>query len=365
MRLFWMVALLLGLAACDDDEAAVSTERAPDTVRVATYNTHLARGEAGKLVQELLDGSAQIDAVVRVIAAVDPDVLLLNEIDFDADRQALALLQQRLAEAGVEYGYSFVAPVNTGRSTGLDLTGDGKDYGPENAQGWGVFEGQFGMAILSRLPIASDDVRTFAGVRWAEMPDNLYPLDYFPEPALEVLRLSSKSHWDVPVQAGDATLHLLASHPTPPVFDGEEDRNGRRNNDEIRFWVDYIDGKDWMLSDQGTEGGLAADAAFVIMGDLNNDPEKGDGRREAITALLGHDRVQDTAPEGAEGVATSDFEEAGQLRVDYVLPSAGLEAAASGVYAPPEGDPMRETAAFASDHRMVWVDLSLSFPREN
>ena len=28
--------------------------------------------------------------------------------------------------------------------------------------------------------------------------------------------------------------------PTPPAFDGEEDRNGRRNHDEIRFWVDYV-----------------------------------------------------------------------------------------------------------------------------
>lgn len=360
MRLRWILPFILGLAACDDDEAAMSAERAPDTVRIASYNTHLARGEAGKLVTELRDGSAQIEAVIRVIAAVDPDILLINELDYDAERASLALLQQRLAEAGVEYGYSFVAPVNTGKPTGLDLTGDGKDYGPENAQGWGVFEGQFGMAILSRLPIASDDVRTFAGVRWAEMPDNLLPVDFYPEAAVEVLRLSSKSHWDVPVRAGGTTLHLLASHPTPPVFDGEEDRNGRRNNDEIRFWVDYIDGKGWMLSDQGTRGGLAEDAAFVVMGDLNNDPEKGDGRREAITALLGHPRVQDTKPEGAEGVATSDFEEAGRLRVDYVLPSTGLDVADSGVFAPGEGDPMRETAAFASDHRLVWVDLILS-----
>jgi len=275
MRFRWIAAAFLILMGCDDSDTSVVAERRADTVRIATYNTHLARGEAGKLVTELKDGSAQIDAVIRVIAAVNPDVLLINELDYDENREALGLFLERLAEAGVEYGYSFVAPVNTGRPTGLDLTGDGKDYGPENAQGWGVFEGQFGMAVLSRLPIASDDVRTFAGLRWSEMPDNLYPLDYFPEPALEVLRLSSKSHWDVPVKAGDKTIHLLASHPTPPVFDGEEDRNGRRNHDEIRFWVDYIDGKDWMLSDQGTKGGLAEGTAFVLLGDLNNDPVKG------------------------------------------------------------------------------------------
>ena len=356
MRLRWIVLPLLALFGCDD---TASVERSEDSIRIATYNTHLARGEAGKLVTELRDGSAQVDAVVRVIAEVNPDVLLINELDFDEDREALGLFQERLAVAGVEYGYSFVAPVNTGRPTGLDLTGDGKDYGPENAQGWGVFEGQFGMALLSRLPTKSDDVRTFAGLRWSEMPDNLYPIEYYPEPALEVLRLSSKSHWDVPVQAGDKTLHLLASHPTPPVFDGDEDRNGRRNHDEIRFWADYIDGKDWMLSDQGTEGGLVEDDLFVVLGDLNSDPAKGDGRREAITALLQHERVQDTAPEGLAGPATADFDEVGQLRVDYVLPSKGLDIRASGVFWPAKDQPMYGAAISASDHRLVWVDIAV------
>jgi len=358
MKLRWIVLPLLVLFGCDDSSTAVIAERSVDTIRVATYNTHLARGEAGKLVTELKDGSAQVDAIIRVIAKVDPDILFVNELDYDEDREALGLFQQRLAAAGVEYGYSFVAPVNTGRPTGLDLTGDGKAYGPENTQGWGVFEGQFGMALLSRLPIKSDEVRTFAGLRWSEMPDNLYPLDYFPEPALDVLRLSSKNHWHVPVQAGDKTLHLLASHPTPPVFDGEEDRNGRRNHDEIRFWTDYIDGKDWMLSDQGTEGGLAENDRFVVLGDLNNDPAKGDGRHEAIKGLLEHERVQDTAPAGSAGVATADFEGVGQLRVDYVLPSVDLEIHASGVYWPANDKPMYGAVVSASDHRLVWVDIA-------
>ena len=35
-------------------------------------------------------------------------------------------------------------------------------------------------------------------------------------------------------------MHLLVAHPTPPTFDGAEDRNGTRNHDEIRFWADYV-----------------------------------------------------------------------------------------------------------------------------
>ena len=358
MNLRWIAVLMLVLAGCGDDLPDATADRPDDTVRVATYNTHLARGEAGKLVEELRAGSAQVEAVIRVIKQADPDILFLNELDFDDKREALELFQERLSQAGVDYAFSFVAPVNTGRPTELDLTGDGKDYGPENAQGWGVFEGQFGMAILSRFPIASDDIRTFAGVRWSEMPDNLYPLDYYPEPALEVLRLSSKSHWDIPVLAGGKTIHLLASHPTPPVFDGDEDRNGRRNHDEIKFWSDYIDGKGWMLSDQGTEGGLKPDASFVVMGDLNNDPVEGDGRHDAITGLIGNERVQDPEPVGAAGQATSDFPEVGQLRVDYVLPSSDLTVSQAGVVWPAEDDPMLATVQSASDHRLVWVDLT-------
>ncbi len=370
MKRRWILALSMLMTACDDkpapepvppasDNAAAVGERAPGTLRIATYNTHLARGKAGKLIAELKDGSAQVDAVIRVIAEADPDVLLLNELDYDADRTALALFQERLAVEGVEYAYSFVAPVNTGKQTGLDLTGDGKTTGPDNAQSWGVFEGQFGMAVLSRLPVISEDVRTFSGVRWSEMPDNLFPLDYYPEEALDVLRLSSKSHWDIPLDAGGRKIHLLASHPTPPVFDGKEDRNGRRNHDEIRFWNDYISGKDWMLSDQGSTGGLEDDAAFVILGDLNNDPVNGDGRREAVKVLLAHDRVQDPAPSGAAGTATADFEGVGLLRVDYVLPSEDLQVQSAGVLWPDEGDPMREVVRSASDHRLVWIDIRM------
>ena len=83
---------------------------------------------------------------------------------------------------------------------------------------------------------------------------------------LEQVRLSSKSHWDIPIQVNGETIHVLASHPTPPVFDGPEDRNGTRNFDEIRFWADYIDGADYIYDDNGSTGGLASDARFVVMG---------------------------------------------------------------------------------------------------
>ena len=59
-------------------------------------------------------------------------------------------------------------------------------------------------------------------------------------------------------RSGSTTLHVLASHPTPPTFDGPEDRNGRRNHDEIRFWADYISPgqSGYIVDDEGRSGGI-------------------------------------------------------------------------------------------------------------
>jgi hypothetical protein len=198
------------------------------------------------------------------------------------------------------------------------------------------------------------------------------------DPIWEQLRLSSKSHWDVPVKIGDSTLHVLASHPTPPVFDGPEDRNGCRNHDEIRLWLDYISDKgegDYMIDDQGKKGGLAIDAPFVILGD-------GDGKHSAIEKLLSSSRLaQGPAPTSDGGVEaseksgqantrhrgdpsqdTGDFNDKnpGNLRIDYVLPSSHFRIVDSGIYWPTAKESERgNQLARASDHRLVWVDVEL------
>ena len=84
------------------------------------------------------------------------------------------------------------------------------------------------------------------------------------------------------------TVHFLVSHPTPPVFDGPEDRNGRRNHDEIRLWADYISpGRaGYLYDDAGRRGGLKPGSLFVIAGDQNSDPNDGDSIPGAAQQLL-------------------------------------------------------------------------------
>jgi endonuclease/exonuclease/phosphatase family metal-dependent hydrolase len=394
------LAPLLMLGACAG--RTQDTPSQPDSVlplRVATYNTSLYDEKAGGLVQRLQGDDPSARRIAAVLQRVRPDLVLLNEFDYDPEHRAADLFEHNyLGKPQVEgglalhYPYRYLAPVNTGVPSGLDLDrngtvgSSGREYG-NDAWGYGLHPGQYGMLVLSRHPIELAQVRSFQYLRWSQMPGARRPLDpgtgkpWHGDAVWSQLRLSSKSHWDVPVRTPGGVIHFLVSHPTPPVFDGPEKRNVARNADEIRLWQAYISSTDsaWLCDDSGHCGGLAGDARFVIAGDLNNDPADGEGLGEAIIGLLEHPRVlrmptpqseggqaaarayseRGLAHRGAPGHVTGDFgPRAGAMRLDYVLPSTGLQVSASGVFWPAPGHPDADLAS-ASDHHLVWVDLSL------
>ena len=153
-------------------------------------------------------------------------------------------------------------------------------------------------------------MRTFQKFLWKDMPGAMLPddpataapADWYSPAELDVFRLSSKSHWDLPIRINrHKTVHFLVSHPTPPTFDGAEDRNGTRNHDEIRFWADYVSGEDYMYDDRGHDGGLKHGASFVIAGDQNSDPVDGDSVDGAIQQLIDNPRIEDPLPTSAGG----------------------------------------------------------------
>jgi len=356
------------------------------TVRFAAFN--IWKLSADKLNQVDTDGhgtNRQLRNAAEIIQRVRPDVLLVNEIDFDAERRKnAALFRDRYLKVGqnrqkpIDYPYTFFAPVNTGVPSGHDLDNDGSPDGPADAFGYGRYPGQYGMALYSKYPIDTQAARTFQKLLWKAMPKNLMPDGQSGKPAwysaeeAAILRLSSKSHWDVPIKIGDKVVHVLASHPTPPVFDGPEDANGRRNLDEIRLWADYLTGGKaaaYIEDDQGHKGGLPGDTLFVILGDLNADPAKDKPTygQLPIAQVLKHPCVQDPTPKSAGAAAyfasypgdkatpTSHFG-----RVDYALPSKNLTVKTSGVFWPASSDPLNKLVAdreCSSDHRLVWVDV--------
>jgi hypothetical protein len=408
VRVVVVAALAVAAIASGVADGAQAGDNPRDVVRFATFNASLNRNTAGALRADLsTPGNAQASAVAEIIQRVRPDVLLINEFDFDP--QALVLFQDNylsISQSGAQpimYPHRFIAPSNTGIASGFDLNNNGQvvtvpgapGYA-DDALGFGAFPGQFGMAVYSMYEFEADDIRTFQEFLWKDMPGALLPDDpataapadwYSPE-ELAIFRLSSKSHWDLPISIGNKTVHFLVSHPTPPVFDGPEDRNGRRNHDEIRFWADYIspNRSRYIYDDDGDFGGLPGGSLFVIAGDQNSDPFDGDSVPGSAQLLLEHPLINagnaPTSPGAVEAAAlqgganathrgnpafdTADFADVpgpGNLRADYVLPRVNVQIKASAVFWPVSSDPLsRLTGTFpfpSSDHRLVWIDAAL------
>ncbi|MEL7091608.1 MAG: endonuclease/exonuclease/phosphatase family protein [Pseudomonadota bacterium] len=327
-----------------------------DTYRFATYNTELSRDGPGLLLRDLVRGEdAQIAAVLQVIAAADADVLVVQDFDYDLTGEALS----RFA-AAAGYPHFFALRPNTGLATGFDMDGDGRLGGPRDAQGYGRFTGQGGMAVLSRFPILEDRVQDFSAMLWEDVPGALLPeVDGAPFPSADARaaqRLSTTGHWILPIDLPGAVAEVMVFHASPPVFDGPEDRNGKRNHDEIVFWQHVLDGR----------VGAAPEGAFVLAGNANLDPVDGEGRKTAIRRLLQDPRLQDAPPSGHAGTDTVDWSDIGlgTMRVSYVLASPDWRVADSGVLWPAPEEALADVVAAASRHRLVWVDLALSPPAE-
>jgi hypothetical protein len=326
-----------------------------ETLRVAIYNIELSRKGPGLLLREILsDDAPQIAAATEVLTRLKADILVLANFDYDYDLITLSAFADRLKAAGSAYPYRFALRPNTGLATALDLDGDGRRGGPGDAQGFGYFSGQGGLAILSRLPIETAAVRDFSGFLWRDLPGALLP-DGMDDARREAQRLSTTAHWDVPVTLPNGRrLHLLVWHATPPVFDGPDDRNGRRNHDEAAFWLRFL---------AGDLPFKPPDAPYILLGDANLDPVKGDGRPAALDALLSHPGLRDPHPlrhVGNDTVPyTAWFDQTGGLRVEYLLPSADLSILASAIAGPDETPDDTALYATASRHFPVWLDIAL------
>jgi 3-phytase len=415
---FGLVFALLA-AAAPAALAHGNRHHASSTLRFATFNASVNRNAAGELVTDLSTGNdPQLRNVAEIIQRARPDVLLVNEFDFYPDEQAARLFQRNYLSVSqhgarpITFGYRFVAPSNTGIASGKDLDNNGQIvttpgsglYGNDSF-GFGEFPGKFGMAVFSRLPIDRKHARTFQRFLWKDMPGALLPddpatpapRDWYSPDELAIFRLSSKSHWDLPIKVGHGKrVHFLVSHPTPPVFDGPEDRNGTRNHDEIRFWADYITpgaGR-YIYDDRGRRGGLERGAHFVIAGDNNADPFDGDSTQNAILQLLDNRRINTSvtpaSPGGPQQAAlqgganathrgnpafdTADFADTtpGNLRADYMLPDRGIAIKNAFVFWPRNDDPLFPLVGLfdpallpdgngfpSSDHRLVAADLTI------
>lgn len=375
--------IVLFVLACSIS-AAAALETQPIAVRVATFNIEDVRSEA------LNDASNErLKAIAAIIQRMRPNIILLNEIQtsqVDGPSNAEKFVYHYLAVSqgeglkAIKYD-SYTPGTNTGEHSGIDLDHSGSvdDTVPEHSgttqtpeqraygndsYGFGGFPGQYGMALLvdPRLSIEHEQIRTFQHFLWKDLPGHTAPTNedgtpWYSEDAWESMRLASKNFADVPIRLPNGSvLHALISHPTPPAFDGPERRNVLRNHDEIALIRAYIDDSPALYDDAGGKGGLSADAAFVILGDLNCDPSDGSGLPMTMfSQLFSSDRLApDHHPgsairiDGLDRTDTSRF----KLRVDYVLPSANITVTDTGIWREHE-----EADKFPSDHFPVWAEV--------
>lgn len=373
------VAILLAAFILTGCNQKPQTSRA---IRFATFNAAMYRDEHGMLKKDLeTGGDEQIKIISRIIQQVRPDVLVLQEIDYDPRGEYLDLLQKNYLGVSIDgskpinYPHAMAFPSNTGLPTKYDFNNDGSIHSAEDAYGYGEYPGQYAFAILSKYPIDTAAMRSFQKFLWKDMPGAVMPENedgtpWYNDKEKKAFRLSSKNHVDVPLHVNDQQIHVLIAHPTPPVFDGEEDRNGHRNHDEIRLIADYISGKgksDYLYDDSGIHGGIDTTQSFVIMGDMNADPEKGETYRNPIQMLLEHPQVNESVASGR--LVPSHSDSSGNvkqttavfdMRIDYVLPSHDLKAVRSGVFWPKDGEGAQLVKGKkGSDHRLVWVDVKV------
>lgn len=323
-----MTAGLLALSIFANSVAA-------QDLRLALWHVPLSRKGPGLLLRDLQRRDPSLMAIAQALRSADADIIVLTKMDYDATGAALAELSDL-----VDAGHTDILPLrsNAGLPTGLDLDGDGRLGEPEDAQAFGWFPGQEALAVLSRFSILRDEMRSFNGLLWRDVPGNHAEKT---DAALDVQRLSSGGHWVVPIRVptddgGDRVFTLLIGHAGPPVFDGPEDRNGRRNLDELRLWQHIMHGAQ----------GPAPEPPFAFMANTNLDPERGEGYRAAMADFLADPRVQDPLP----GQITAEWDRPGPMRVSYLLPSSGVRVRAAAVWPSlPE-----------EQHRLITLDITLS-----
>lgn len=387
------------------------------------------------LVARYLDGSIdqadkqtaekviQIRNVAAIIQKNRPDVLMMAEFNNDGtgeDKSALVGFQnnylaisQSLQGAGgeanlkpIHYPFFESYSTNTGLVSEFDLDNNGQTGQlPGDAWGFGFYHGQYAFALMSKYEIDTENTRTFQEFKWKDLADATIPTitkcndkynkipqgmqcgdEWYTEAEWQQVRLSSKNHVDAPIiiptESGDEVIHLLMSHPTPPVFD--TGKNQMQNAAEVAFWHQYIQDQDYLYDDAGNIGGLEQGKHFVIMGDLNLDPVAGDGVSSVMQALHNDPLVNQEVMNGelypsSQG-AIAHIETSGKshpkpqhvtstfgLGVDYAMPSATLNVIESGVYwtAPEqEGYSLFNDKRIgkygngkdvSSDHRMIWI----------
>jgi hypothetical protein len=109
-------------------------DEADDTaIRIATFNASLYGKQSGQVLTRLRGGkNRQAIDLASIVQSVRPDILLVNEIDYDNEGKTVDAFADEYLEigqnglTGLKYPYRYAIPSNSGQPSMLDLDGNGK-----------------------------------------------------------------------------------------------------------------------------------------------------------------------------------------------------------------------------------------------
>lgn len=373
-----------------DAGSLVADAGAARTIRLGHYN--IKELSTNKLLD---NNDGQANAAAEILARFDADILEINEIQYDiagvpnrglpgaagspapGDFADDAQNGQRLADRihAADNSVTYTDTLMLLGNSGFYFEGDDMDVWSYTLRGWGEWEGRFATAVLSKYPILRDQVRVIADFEWENLPDNKIA-QMHEENGMTLpphFPLFEKSLNIVPIDVDGVTLYLVLLHPTasPASFDPI---NPYRNFDELRALDLFLRGEL-----PGVEP-LPEGALFVVSGDLNADPNDGDGIEGAVDAVVNNPSLIKSYPRGAgsrgyyaqfntflggcgndDGETVSDPTTRFQMQLDYQLPSVTLGAPLRHEMFFPDYQTEREDfdlACYGSDHRFLWMDVA-------
>src|SRR4051794_24993759 len=101
-------------------------------LKIATFNASLHRDQPGQLLTDLSSrDDAQVKSIAEIVQRTNPDILLINEIDYAANNSAVDLFQSNylsLSQNGapaIDFPHRMAFASNTGIASGFDLNNNG------------------------------------------------------------------------------------------------------------------------------------------------------------------------------------------------------------------------------------------------
>src|SRR6266550_5056155 len=112
-------------------------------LKVATFNASLYRDQQSQLLTDLSQGGdAQIKSIAEIIQRTNPDILLINELDYSPNNAAVDLSQSNylsISQDGaqpINFQFRRSFRSNTGLPSGFDLNNNGHAVTTIGASGY-------------------------------------------------------------------------------------------------------------------------------------------------------------------------------------------------------------------------------------